>query len=340
MMARTTIRRVMMPDDPWLRLDRPSETDAFTARRVDSNDPWSFFWGVDSDGACMLLLQHTGSPVAPEALPKLRDIEVFERSTGAGHARLLGLRLSSDAHRDIFLQFCLDIGAWARLAGSEAEAVSRVLGRMWRWHHLLRGGSADRLSDVAQKGLVGELTVLEQCVLPHVEAKEAVESWVGPLDAHRDFEFGGVAIEVKARRADHPFVEISSEFQLDQSSERLFLVAVEVDRALTGEGLSLTALAARVLERLQERDPEAADLFEARLAAAGFTWQQDYSDVLWQAGERALWLVDGAFPRIRAADLPEGVSDVRYVLALTHLLPFQAGEDELAGHLTGGTGPQ
>ena len=74
--------------------------------------------------------------------------------------------------------------------------------RTWRWHHLLRGGGSTlcyRLEE--QKGLLGELLVLERpfCCLTS-GASTAVAAWRGPLGSPKDFEIGRVAIEVKARR--------------------------------------------------------------------------------------------------------------------------------------------
>lgn len=314
-----------MPDDPWLQLEIPHGVDAFTARRVNSRNPWGFFWATDVHVRCTLLLRHAQPPVAAGAMPRLRDIEVFDVPAGDSDERLLGLRLLSEVHREVFLQLCLDVVEWASRTSSEGEAVSKVLARTWRWHQLLRTGMEDRLTEEAQKGLIGELLALEEVVLPNAPLRAAVQSWVGPLDAPRDFELGGVALEAKARRADHPFVEITSEFQLDQSgSERLFLFVAEVDRALADTGVTLTDFAKGVYGRLASTDMSAAELFESKLLAAGFTWEQDYAGIEWRCGIRAIWAVLDGFPRIRGREVVEGVSHVRYAIALAHLDAYRA----------------
>ena len=108
--------------------------------------------------------------------------------------------LRNSNQRDIFQTLCLDIISAAARAESEAQAVSAALMRTWRWHHLLRGGRGSLLSPEEQKGLLGELLVLERILLPRMDAASAVTAWRGPLGAPKDFEIARVAIEAKTRR--------------------------------------------------------------------------------------------------------------------------------------------
>jgi hypothetical protein len=135
--------------------------------------------------------------------------------------------------RDIFFQLCIDIMGSAARAESEAEALSTTVARTWRWHHLLRGGSSGLLSPEQQKGLIGELLVLEKDLLPVLSPAEAIAGWRGPLGAAKDFLIGKVAIESKALgRSTSPAVLVNSEFQLDETVvKRLFLHISVLDPA-------------------------------------------------------------------------------------------------------------
>ena len=80
--------------------------------------------------------------------------------------------------------------------------VAEFLARTWRWHRLLQGSRDGRLGDEEQKGLIGELVVLERRLLrllPVLRALDAVRSWTGPLDTPRDFEISRIHVEAKAR---------------------------------------------------------------------------------------------------------------------------------------------
>jgi len=211
-------------------------------------------------------------------------------------------------------------------AGTEREAVHLAIARTWRWHHLLRGGSDSRLTLEEQKGLIGELLVLERHLLPNLAPADAVSAWHGPLDSPKDFEVGHICIEVKTRRgAATPHVVISSENQLDGSGiDLLFLYVIDLDWAPGGaaNSFSLADIAARVRQAIMASDDAAAVLFDELLAAAGFRRTDDYSDSLWvEGGHRVCRVIDG-FPRITADQIASGVSDVKYSLSLVSCQPF------------------
>lgn len=65
--------------------------------------------------------------------------------------------------------------------------------------------SFSRLSAEEQKGLIGELLVLERYLIPLFGPADATSAWVGPTGSPKDFECGRTAIEAKARRGAAPF---------------------------------------------------------------------------------------------------------------------------------------
>jgi len=243
------------------------------------------------------------------------------------------------AHRDIFHRLCLDIMAAADRAGSEIEAVQLFLARTWRWHHLLRGGGDGRLTPEEQKGLIGELIVLETILLPILSPAEAVATWHGPLGAPKDFEVGRACIEAKARRgAATPYVAISSEHQLDFSGiDILFVHVSELDQehSAAKDGFTVTAIAERCRQAIASRDRGAMEPFETLLEATGFRWEDDYSDVRWVQGRQHLFKVGPGFPAITAASCPTGVSNVRYSIALMECEPYRVTQDEVISVLMG-----
>jgi hypothetical protein len=334
----------MPSDDPWSELSAPNIANAISARRVDSRLPWGFFWARSLDNHCLLVLRHKLESSPNTRLPKLKGVEMMVTEADENDARMLVLRLADTAHRDVFYQLCADIVASAGTAPTEPEAVKSMLARTWRWHHLLRGGVDERLRLEEQKGLIGELIVLETLIVPYVAASDAVSSWHGPLGSPKDFELGGVCIEAKARRgAATPYVVVSSEFQLDTSGiEALFLHVAELyqeqamSTAEVKQSLTLTDFAARCKLAISSRDEGAIEPFDALLAAAGFRWEDDYRDTRWTQGRHHIFRVGESFPTITAASCPPGVSNVTYSLALADCEPYRVAEDELltaiAGH--------
>lgn len=322
-----------MSDDPWKDIAPPIGLDAVSAKRVDPDVPWNFFWGRAVDRNCLFVLTHATESAPSGRLPNLRGVEISDVNRGTGTDRLLIFKLIDDAHRDIFERLCRDIVASSGRATSEREAVALTLARTWRWHHLLRGGGEGRLSPEEQKGVAGELLMIERHLLKVLSPREALDSWRGPLGSPKDFEIGRLCVEVKARRgAASPHIAISSADQLDMAGvDELFLSVVELDLAPLGtpQSFTLTELAARIRNVLVLADPGLEQPLDRLLAAAGFDWNDDYSDAPLIEGGSLLFRVVPAFPRLSASALPSGIVNVRYSIALQDCVPFVSEPDSL-----------
>ena len=311
--------------DPWIGITPPVKNSLISARRVDASTRWDLFWGVDGARNPLLILEHAKGLLKTRRLPKLRGLRVETLPADRAADERIVIRLTDREQRDIFLRFCRDIVDSTVLANTEEEAVERFLARTWRWHRLLQGGRDSRLSDQEQKGLIGELVVLLRHIRPALGAMDAVRCWTGPLGSPHDFEISHIHVEAKARSASVPLVSISSEFQLDSSSSGTLLLHVtEVGVAAQGtaEASTLTDVAKSARADLAEEDMATVELFEQRLTAIGFNWEDDYSDKLWLVTGETLYEVREGFPRITSTMFPSGVCNVGYAIALADCRPF------------------
>lgn len=317
----------MTIDDPWGGIAAPpAQAARINARRVTQTSPWGLYWAVDADRNALLILQHSGTIRRSRRLPKLRGLRVEVQPAEGGSDERIVIRLTDSDQRDIFLRFCRDIVDATKLAQTEEQAVERFLARTWRWHRLLQGGRDSRLGDDAQRGLIGELLVLEGHLLPVLGALDSVRCWTGPLDAPHDFEISDIHIEAKAQGSATPRVVVSSEHQLELgSAERLFLHVVEVTTAAEGGPRAFTVvdIVNRIRVELAGLDMAAVDLFEQRLDAVGFDWTDDYSEKLWLVGQESLFEVREGFPRLTPAMVPGGVANVRYTISLPDCEAFR-----------------
>lgn len=328
-----------VPNDPWKDLIPPSAASAINARRVDENNPWGFFWARAMDGKCLLVLQHGAESSPAKKLPSLKGVEVAVSDGDGQHSRMLVFRLLDSRQRDIFHQLCINIVAAGAAARSEPEAVELAVARTWRWHHLLRGGTGGRLSEDEQKGLIGELLVLERYLLPRLSPADSLAAWRGPLGAPKDFEVGRIGIEAKARRgAATPHILITSEHQLDgEGCDLLFLHVVDLSHAPEGAAQAFTVGdAARRVRDWMTLDNAATDKYESLLAAAGFRWEDDYSDFKWVEGANRVYGVTDGFPRITASEIASGVSNVRYSISLVECERFVVEAKALDEAMAGG----
>ena len=310
-----------MTDNPWSQLASPDSPNAVSARRADADNRWDFYWAKDRDHRCLLVLRFSGDTTSVGRLPRLKGVDVFVESPLGATKRSLVLRLMDGTLRDIFQKLCLDIMSSAAPATSEHEAVAVAVARTWRWHHLLRGGGGGLLTGEEQKGLIGELLVLEKYLMPTFSPAAALGAWRGPLDAAKDFTIGQIAIESKARgTANASEVRISSEQQLDETGLDALFLHVSVLDGVEGDhpdGLTVTDVAQRVRDRLVQADPHAGDKYDALLASAGFSFDDDYSGTKWSGGERGVYQVKDDFPRLVVGAIPSAASRVEYSLSLS-----------------------
>lgn len=309
-----------MSDDPWSKLATPDSPDAISARRVDADGRWNFFWARDSENRLLLVLRYNPDAAPHARLPRLRGIEVFVYTDEVGGFPSLALRLREGALRDLFYRLCIDIIASTGDARTEREAVAIALARTWRWHHLLRGGGDTLLSSEEQKGLIGELLVLESYFLPVMSPSAALTAWRGPLGEAKDFLVGRVAVESKAHGdGAAASVRISSEFQLDDSGlDRLFLHVSVLDPAGADDedDFTISDVAERIRSRLLAIDTHFSDQYDALLMAAGFRKEDDYSRIRWKGGKRGIYWVHDSFPRLIPSGVPAGISSVTYNLEI------------------------
>lgn len=329
-----------MNSDPWTGLTSHVGLSGPNARRVSADAPWDFFWARD-DGKYALVLRHAAPASAASDLPNLRGIEVLSRQVSDDRPAIV-FRLQDSQQKDLFVQLCNDIIAAAGRGTDETEAVALAVARTWRWHHLLRDGGDSRLSVQEQKGLIGELTVLRDVLFPVMSKSDAVNAWMGPTGAPKDFEIGTLCIEAKARRGSAtPYVAISSEFQLDLTGcNELFLHVTDValEPLEGGVGRTLDELVADVVQLVSSDSPLAAQKLEQLTAAVGYRLEDDYSDNRWSVGEIRVFHVTDDFPRIGGMQLPTGISSVRYSLALGDCEPFAIEAGDLRTAVGGACG--
>ena len=311
----------MSTDDPWKNIEPPHKNAGINARRISDvgSYAWGLYWALDSQCHCLLILQHSSEYSSSRRLPKLRGLRVEAQPTENQSGGRLIIRLTDGEQREVFHHFCRDIVDSTRISHSEAEAIERFLVRTWRWHRLLRKGSDDRLTQEEQKGLTGELYVLEHYLIPTIAPIDAVLAWTGPVGGKKDFLVGRTGIEAKTKSFHVHSVRISSAEQLDTfETTRLFLHVIEVSLAPSNSGsITVADVASRVREKIASLDISAAIRFEEYLNAAGFDWNDDYSDNPLLIGNASLFEVREEFPRITPKMFLAGVENVRYAIDLS-----------------------
>lgn len=306
-----TTRSRLSKEDPWDSIDVPLTE--VNARRVDPRLRRDWFWGRDTDGGRLLILEAQFKPKRLR-LPAIRglDIRVME---GRGDKLLIVIKLTDMDGLEPFRRICDDMISFLDPVESDDLLADKLSERFGLWRRLLDKRPDGLLSDEEQRGLAAELLFLRDVWLPALSAEAAIAGWQGPLGASQDFRHGFRAIEVKSLHPGRDTVLISSAEQLWFDGQ-LFLVAwpVElVERQENDNGESLLDVARQIRERLV---PEAQDVYDSRLAEARFADNEAYARRRLIYGSPQCFKIEPGFPRLDRTAVPEGISAVRYALEL------------------------
>lgn len=255
--------------------------------------------------------------------------EVFD---GSPPRTVLRIILEDESLSDIFAVMSADLVTATAAQNSTPRALRRCIDRLCMWQGLFERIPVEGLSVEKQRGMLGEILVLESLLLPRLNRLLAIEAWKGPDPGHQDFIREGLAIEVKTSLAKrHARIQIANEKQLDERPHEVLLVALlRLDESATrGDSLPM---AVERLRGLVRDDPVAAQALENRLADGGYldVHAPLYVRNRWQCSGRRYFRVEGDFPRLTEANLPAGVGDIRYSIIADDLGDYEIAEEDVA----------
>lgn len=318
-------------NNPWAGIEKLIS--GFSVVRVDSEHPHDFFWGKDTCGAFLLLLE-----IDEQNLEFLEDNAVdlkgvrtdirFNHSTGE-HFFILCLQNKEDA--DIFHRLCIDLIERTKDAEDQKAALNIIHIRLKRWRSFLSRKTSHLLTAQEVHGLYAELEFLYICLSKTDEQRVVIEGWQGPHGGPHDYVLGDYAVEVKSvSDSQKNIVRISSENQLVTHLERLYLqVFFLAEFHDCSRGLSLNQMVDKV--RSEIRDTDNKDLFDSRLYETGYIELKDYDTPCYSVTQQRTFEVLGEFPRITPDALSDGLTNVSYDLMLNSLegyvcdFPFDGG---------------
>ena len=192
---------------------------------------------------------------SPESLPPPGVVEITcNQRTDQEYAIIL--QLARQEYDEIFGRLCQDL-VDATSDASPANGAEAILRRLGRWRKLLEVGQRTTLSEMALRGLIGELWFLRSVALDRVGVDSAVKGWVGPLDAPQDFVLGEVVVEIKTSSPGAQKVSITSLQQLDAGNAPLYLGVVWLAPAdqNAADGFSAAQLCSGASGRYHRSEP-------------------------------------------------------------------------------------
>ena len=328
--------------DPWEEISRPPEPDTVALRHADPEHPLNFYRGKDYQGNIIFRFIGQFTLDRGTKLPKLAGIDVSSEQLDDGKSQLT-LGLISGGDEDIFRALCSNLmEATANVPpDNDQAAVEVVLARLKRWRDLLKTRREKLLSKSDQIGLFGELIFLRDLFIKHLGAREALSAWRGPRSDEQDFLYGNWLMEVKSQMSSSDRkIHVSSQDQLDPVSGEIILchqtlgVSSETDQ----NAWTLKGLVQEIREIASNTDPYAGELLEGNLIEVGYADHEDYDRDFLLLNQRLFFRVDGAFPRIVAADIRPGVEDVRYSIRIEECAGWELAESDVTDRVFSGDG--
>ena len=199
----------------------------------------------------------------------------------------------------------------------EAKLAQIVVQRLTHWRTLLEK-DAPGLGEATLRGLIGELLILRDRLVPNLSLSQAVGAWRGPLGAPQDFVMpDGHRLEIKTVGTYADTAQIHGLNQLDASGDPLTLVIVRTEGAPTEMSSTLTA--PRLIQELRNifsSVPDAQADFDAALNGLGWHDHPSHEGL----GLRIIRIeehdVGPDFPKLLRANVPAGVLDADYIITL------------------------
>ena len=304
--------------------------------RLDAESLCALFAGVEKPGNCPLLILEIPSQSldARTEMPESRgfSVEPIPVTPGPHGLVQLTLRLLDELYRAVFIALVTDIAGHVLAATDQRAGVRAFLGRLRTWQAFFDRASAGGLTEEEQRGLFGELWFLRELAVADLGAQRAIAGWVGPVARSHDFEYHGVAVEVKTTAAASPkTVHVSNVLQLDSTGLDALLLLHLWLQPLEGGGETLPQIVGQLRGDLAKIDPGAATLLNDRLLSAGYADVHAplYSTTGYLVRSSQLYRVSEGFPRIPIDSIPKGVVDVKYSVLLSECGPFLTTKEEL-----------
>ena len=328
--------------DPWEEINTPPTPDTVALRLADPEHPLNFYRGKDYLGNFIFTFIGDFSLDDGLKLPKLTGIDVTAEQLEADRSQLT-LSLISGGDEDIFRALCSNlIEATLNVPrNNDQAAVEVVLARLKRWRDLLKTRREKQLSKSDQIGLFGELTVLRDLFMKHLDTKDALSAWRGPRSDEQDFLYGKWLIEVKSQMSSSDRkIHVSSQDQLDPVSGEIILChqTLGVSSETDPNARTLKGLVSEIRETVSNADPYAGDLLEGNLIEVGYTDHQDYDRDFLLLNQRLFFRVTGDLPRIVAADILPGIEDVSYSIRIEECSGWELTESDAAEMVFSGDG--
>lgn len=229
---------------------------------------------------------------------------------------------------DIFTMFIEDIINSISTVSTIDDALLKISQRVSYWKRLFGKFTGGLLTPQQQRGLYGELIILE-FLLKQIENQVSVlEAWQAPAGTNQDFYFNTIAIEVKTSKSNNPTIKIANEFQLDSSLfNNLFIAFIRLSEVQGGEDTLLHKI--NDIRSILHAFPLLIDDFNLKLSHLGISQdlENEYDKTSYKIRNIKYYQVTDDFPRIISTMVDKAVSHISYEISPNECSDFEISSD-------------
>lgn len=218
----------------------------------------------------------------------------------------------------IFKLFTVDlIEKVSNLSESKAGKIVEVI---YDWQQFFKNKVPKRLSESAEKGLFGELLLIDELIECYQE--EILLGWLGPEKSATDFLFKTIGVEVKTtEKVSQSSVTISNIEQLNNKvKERLYLKVYHLYKEGAG-GQTLVDLIQSIEGKI--KTIQGRIIFESKLAQIGYYSEHaTLYQTKWGIRNESTYHVVDDFPRLTKDLVPIGIYNISYTVNLDNCAKY------------------
>ena len=290
-----------------------------TYQRIDSDYRVNIFLGYNEEGQMSMVITENGREGVVKS-SKIINVCLKKREDGK---LALSFDLQDIAYKSMFLIFCNDIIITCEKAGVDM-AISRALSRWKYWKEMFGKRKANILDKIEIKGLIGELLEMRDHLMKKWDETSVIQSWMGPLLGHKDFEIENTWYEVKSVNENAIQVTISSLEQLESDIDgHLVIVRLEDTSSVSEQSINLNQVVVSVVEQI--RDLENMEIFYMKLEKVGYVCDVEYDNYNFMYKGTQRYYVGEKFPRLRRSEVNPSIGNVKYTIMLDGITEFREG---------------
>lgn len=279
---------------------------------VDSSHPLRMFLNINNKGHKELLV------------PTPRDEKRFKSTAAIGvnnyknqDNRYLAIELIQSSLETEYICLCNDLIESSRNYKSSTDSLKALFESFQKWYYLLADPRREILPEREIRGLIGEVQYILDELDSGMDEDTIIDAWKTHKDASRDFVFDATWSEIKTIEPSKDYVTISSLDQLEHDSlGRLIVYKLRRVGETDPCGLSLNNKIAEVRSRIGF---QTEIIFNKKLLSKGYSWHEQYDNLLYTFDGRAVYQVDESFPCIQKSKLSAAIVRATYDIRISQI---------------------